>query len=249
MQPIQTSIGRIIKAARRLRDVAGELGQLDLKAEIIDEISDLQELRDELAEGHSSADDASTHAQETAPVASKPGTLADNTMAVFQPSGETGTYGIASEPEPVEAEPEEPEPDAAETDSEDASSTAEAAAAATETPRKQEARRRRAELAEQRIAELESLHAVAANRVNSVLSPEQNKIRVKATKAARAEGKTGHEAHQFVYAAMKLTNEQRNNLAAARKELNSIRIAIGTEVAFLLDEDQKKRIAAEIPLK
>ena len=50
MQELHGGIDRVIKIARSLRDVAGELGKLDLKSQIIDEISTLQELRDDLDE-------------------------------------------------------------------------------------------------------------------------------------------------------------------------------------------------------
>lgn len=233
MQELHAGIDRVIKIARSLRDVSGELGKLDLKSQIIDEISTLQELRDDLDELlKSTGDDAAptdSSGQDTETLSTGDFKLSDNSMAVIQPSGDTDTYGISPTPDP------EPEAEAAAVDAE-----ADDAAAGADPERE-----KRAAKAQARILELEPMHAAAAKRVNQVLTPEQNQIRVKATKAARAAGKTGAEARNYIYGAMKLSDEQKTELATAKKELNSIRSAIASEIEFLLDEEQKKRVAAE----
>lgn len=250
MQELHAGIDRVIKIARSLRDTAGELGKLDLKSQVIDEISILQELRDEMdllvgaAVSHDTA--AQESGRDTETLSSSGFKLADNTMAVIQPSGDTDTYQIAPIPEP------EPEPSPAPAAEGDA--TAETTASAEDGAEKSskpdsaeagDADRSRAAQAELRIAELEPLHAAAVKRVNAVLTPEQNRIRVKATKAARAAGRTGADARNYIYSAMKLTEQQKVDLAAAKKELSSIRQAIAQEIEFLLDEDQKKRVAEQ----
>ena len=237
MQQLHAGIDRVIKIARSLRDTAGELGKLDLKSQIIDEISTLQELRDDLDELLKSAGDdeapADSSGQDTETISTEDFKLGNNTMAVIQPSGDTDTYQISPTADP------EPEAAAASSDGEAAEDTA---SGGTEADPERE---KRAAQAQTRIAELEPMHAAAAQRVNKVLTPEQNQIRVKATKAARAAGQTGAEARNYIYAAMKLSDEQKTELASAKKELNSIRAAIAKEIKFLLDEEQKKRVAAE----
>ena len=238
MQELHAGIDRVIKIARSLRDTAGELGKLDLKSEIIDEISTLQELRDDLdATLNSMPASASTEAapessdQDTETISTSDFKLGDNTMAVIQPSGDTDTYQISPTLDP--------DPESASSDDETADGIENGG---TEIDPERE---KRAAQAQAQIAELEPMHAAAAQRVNKVLTPEQNQIRVKATKAARAAGKTGTEARNYIYAAIKLSDEQKTELAAAKKELNSIRAAIAKEIEFLLDEEQKKRVAAE----
>lgn len=250
MAKVQSSIGRIIESARRLRDIAGEMGQIDLKAEIIDEISTLQEIRDDVS------DESNASQEDTATIAVSTQKLGDNAFAVIQPSAGADTYGIAPEPEPEsELEP-KAEPDNEESSKVDASGDEEKTGSSdvdktadegSEAEKKlpemtEEERAKRAAMAQMRISELEPLHAVAAKKVNEVLTPEQNKIRARATKAAREAGKSKQELRQFVYAAMKLTDEQKTQLNDARKELKSVRAAIAEEVEFLLDADQKKQI-------
>ncbi len=232
MHQLHASIDRVIQSARRLRDIAGEEGQIELKSQIIDEISTLQELRDELDVQLDGADSSATVTSvesDTETISTSGFKMEDNSMSVIQPSGDTDTYGISEFTE-------EPVPDEQSAAGQDAD---EAASAEPD-----DAMQKRSAKAEARIAELEPLHAAAAKRVNDVLTPEQNQIRIKATKAARAAGKTGAEARQYIYGAMKLSQEQRVKLSTAKKELASIREAIAKEVEFLLDDDQKKRVAS-----
>ncbi|MBI1314359.1 hypothetical protein GC176_23940 [bacterium] len=245
MQQLHAGIDRVIKIARTLRDVAGELGKVDLKSQIIDEISILQDLREEfgaatgLVVGNgvaSASSDSDTEVISTAAFK-----LGDNSMAVIQPSGDTETYHIAHA-----LEAEEPTPATATVPPSNASRT-EAANAGSNVS--DDERAKRAAQAESRIAELEPLHAAAAKRVNDVLTPEQNQIRVKATKAARAAGRTGQDARNYIYAAMKLSDEQKVQLADARKELTAIRAAISKEIEFLLDDEQRQRVASEIHIQ
>ncbi len=112
MSSISESIGRLVATARKLRQAADELGNVDLKSQIIDEISTLQEIREELSlEGGShdlsSAElaavvktAASANAEEPASekVSAESGQLIEKEekYAVIAPSGDGETYGIGA---------------------------------------------------------------------------------------------------------------------------------------------------------
>lgn len=140
MSSVSGSIGRIIASARSLRKIADELDNVELKSQIIDEISTLQEIRDELSEEGGSHDVA---ASELAAVVKSAGSSDDSTAAAgtadetaggetpqndappadmkidegkfayIEPGADGETYGI-------NAEPEEEEPADESSDSEEA---------------------------------------------------------------------------------------------------------------------------------
>ena len=109
----------------------------------------------------------------------------------------------------------------------------------------QAARELRAKQAEMRIAELEPLQQAILKRMNDILTPDQRKSRLQASKAARDAGKTGVELQQIINNAMHLNAEQAAQWAIAKKDLQAVRSDIAKEVAHLLTDDQKKAVEAE----
>lgn len=215
MSDVVTSISRLVKSARRLRDVADELGQPDLKSQIVDEISTLQEIRDEMT-GDSSDDVNSQEATES-PADEHPSLTSlpsAGGIGIVEPTGKEETYSFSAEEEALEA-------DSAESD--DAVKDS-----ATNTPKGPTPDGQRAAI-EMRITDLEQLEQIANRRLNAVPTPEQKKIKAKASHAGRDAGKTGKELQQFVYGSMKLTPEQKTEIQSIRKDLHSIRDAIEKE--------------------
>jgi hypothetical protein len=236
MSDVVACISRLVKSARRLRAAADELGQLDLKSEIVDEITTLQEIREELADDShlTETEIAVPSAAAAAPAAASPGADSDSStltvaamddapMGVVKPTGKEETYSLNPEEEAEEVE------------------TASASAAPTEDsesdsrsdgPKGPSVDERRAVI-EMRMADLEQLEQDATRRLNDVPSAEQKKIKVKANHAGREAGKAGKELQQFVYGAMKLTHDQKVEIQAVRKDLASLREAIAKEQASL----------------
>ncbi|MGO8744995.1 MAG: YfdX family protein [Thermoguttaceae bacterium] len=78
----------------------------------------------------------------------------------------------------------------------------------------------------------------AAAKDLHVLTPEQKK----ACAAARAAGKTGEEIDQAVDAAVKLTDEQKAKLAAAKKEISALHKDLRQKVLAVLTPEQQKQL-------
>ena len=113
MSSISVSIGRLVATARKLRQAADELGNVDLKSQIIDEISTLQEIREELSLEGGSHDLSRTElaavvkaaasakveepAPEKAPAESGKLMLKEAKFAVIAPSDDGETYGIGAD--------------------------------------------------------------------------------------------------------------------------------------------------------
>ncbi len=258
MSGIGESISRLIEIARRLRDAAGELQNVDLKSQIVDEISALQEIRDQLIGSSDStveipvaaALQAAAAARDRNPTGSdRPDKipLSESSMAVLKPSENGETYSLSpqEEEEPLLVEEKPVLVEVTEDTVVQAASSSDTA----ELPIPQDSPdddklspEERSARAEMRIAELEPLQRVALKKMNDVLSPEQKKIKMKAEKAGKEQNKEGAELKQFVYSAMKLTPEQKTQISTARKELHTIRAAIAKEVEHLMDDDQKKKV-------
>lgn len=281
MSSISESIGRLIASARKLRELADELGNVDLKSQIIDEISNLQEIRDELSEeggSHvlSSTDLASmvkaageVKQEEPTPAPAPEGSsqlkLREERFAVIAPSDDGETYGIGADAEDDDSEVEETSQDdgASESDGgaddgdEGESETDGIADSAVDVPvadrneksgtvsqpeknpgkPKPSLSPEQRAMAEMRIADLEPLERDAQRRLETVLSPEQRQIKTQATKAGRDAGKTGRDLQLYVHKAMKTTPEQRHQISAARKDLQTIREAIEKEREILEPDD------------
>ncbi|HUG91941.1 MAG TPA: hypothetical protein VML55_13970, partial [Planctomycetaceae bacterium] len=97
-------------------------------------------------------------------------------------------------------------------------------------------------LAEQRILEIEPLHQAALRKMNEILTEEQRRIKAETTRAGMKAGKKGRDLQQSVMAALGLSAEQQQRMAAARKELLDVRQAIGRQVEGLLSKDQLERM-------
>lgn len=237
MASLNESIGRIIEVARRLRDRADDLKDVELKSQIVDEIAVLLEIRESLA-----TDDTQTIAtappasggmqrivphgkHETGHASARPTKLsAESAMRIIEPTGDSGTYSlhVDDDPPPVEKPA--------------------VATQAASTPR-EPTREELAARAEMRIAELEPLQQATIKRQNEILTAEQTRIRVQATKQAKEQGKTGKEAAQFVIDALKLSPEQKTQWIAARKDLQAIREEIAKQVQFLMTDEQQAAVA------
>lgn len=230
MSSVQQSVTRLIESARRLRDVAGQLDNAELKAQIVDEISTLQDLREDLVSAGDTTVDlpAAMVAQPSDVTDEKKSTpLGDNSMSVYTPSKNTGTYSLTEEEEPVEVVA-------------DKSKTA-----STPPVDDPEKKARRAAEAEKVIAELETILQDAIRSMNDTLTPEQKKIKVRATKAGEAAGKTAGEIRNSVFAAMKLSDEQKIRISDARKQITQLRASIAEEVTFLMDDQQRAQVKGE----
>lgn len=243
------SITRLIDIARRLRSIAEELKNVELKSQLVDEISTLQELRDSLGNGDTQTIPvvAAAVPAETTPENTPAGEhghgrhdsgnhhgrparlLGDSSMKVLEPTGDTDTYSLH-----IEA-PAPPAP-VAQTNGAGPASVTKPVQPATPSPEEL------AREAEAKIAELEPLQQSLIRRMNEILTPEQTRARAVATREAKDSGKTGRDAQQHVFDALHLTAEQKVQWAAARKDLQAVREQIAQQVALLMTDDQKQRI-------
>jgi hypothetical protein len=216
MSHVAESISRLVELARRLRTAAGELGQLDLKSQIVDEITTLQEIRDELL-GDRSGDEydrVAPTSREADPASSSERmvSLSDAGIGIFQPTGNDETYSLTPE---GEAPPE--------------TSSNDAVASPLAPPKTAPSAGDLRAMIEMRIADLDQLEQAATRRMNDVPTAEQKQIKAKAQHAGREAGKAGKELQQYIYSAMKLSSEQRSKIQAARKDVQSLREAIEKE--------------------
>jgi len=240
MSSIQQSVTRLIETARQLRRIADELSNVELKAKIVDEISNLQDIRDALADsGDTTVDLPAAAEQETAEPETdsspeKSTALGDNSMSVYTPAENAGTYALTEEEEESE-DVEEP-----------VDEIEEESPATTDDP---EHATKRAAQAEKVIAELEVILQDAIQAMNSTLTPEQKKIKVRETKAGEAAGKSAAEIRNAVYAAMKLTDEQKIRISDSRKQIQQIRASIAEELTWLMDDEQRNKIKSKSGVK
>ncbi|MDA0591570.1 MAG: hypothetical protein O3C17_26650 [Planctomycetota bacterium] len=230
MSSIQQSVTRLIESARHLRDAADQLGNADLKAQIVEEISSLKDLREVLAgEGDSTVDlpaGIAAAAQSSQTALDKPKPLGDNSMSVYTPSKNSGTYALTEEK--VEFE-------------EAVHETAKKKPPAEDPERKA----KRAAEAEKVIAELEPILQDALRSMNDCLTPEQKKIKVRETKAGEAAGKSAAEIRNAVFSAMKLSDEQKIRISDARKQIAQIRTSIAEELTYLKEDQQRAQVEGQ----
>lgn len=252
---VQQVVTQLIRTARQLRDIAGELEQLELKSTLVDCIGTLQELRDEIpgaTDTNFEMAAAETVAAEAKPAEAKPAEanpaeqpepasqLRDSGgMVVIEPSSDGETYGFSVgeelEPEPEE-KPAKPAPvqvgpSIDELKAKDPSEL-------TETDRTR--------LAEARMRELEPQHQAILKRMNDLLTEEQRVTKKKVTRAGRAAGKAAKQIQKEVIAALKLTDQQKMDMAECRKQLQEIRVEMSKQVDGLLSEDQQREIQKSI---
>lgn len=237
------TISSLIDSAKRLRAIADELGQVDLKSRILGEIGRLQELREQLGSGEAFSPAAKATDHPPATRSKLPG-LEGSPYARLKPSSDGETYALAGS---------DPEADAWEeagSDSDDLSDTKFGITATSDTAQiptsqaqfKDLPEEERIKIAEQRIAELEPLHQAALKNMNEVLTPRQAAIKVAATKKGLAAGRRGKILQEGVMAALQLSEEQQQQMADARRELREVRLAIAKEVEGLLSKEQLDRI-------
>ena len=106
-------------------------------------------------------------------------------------------------------------------------------------------RAQRIEWAQEQIAKLASLEHACVQKLNDILTDEQHVERLKASQQGHTFGLTGLPLYQHVLSSMRLNDEQKAALTAARRELREIREAIAPHVALLLDEQQTDLIVAD----
>jgi hypothetical protein len=223
MPDLLERISALVEVARCLRTAADELGRLDIKSQIVDEISTLQEIRDTVqdaagdkgAGGDKAHHDAEPDETET-PADSPLEIQADAGIGVVEPTGKEETYSLTPE---EEAGAEDAVTQGSD-EFEDKSSEPEKTGPNLDDRRTQ---------IEMRIADLEQLEQAATKRMNDVPTVEQRQIKAKAQKAGREAGKSGKELQQYALGAMRLSPEQRSELQAARKDVLSLREAIEKE--------------------
>jgi hypothetical protein len=231
MSSVHKSITRLIESARRLRDAADQLGNAELKSQIVDEISTLQDLREDLVGAGDTTVDLpagiAAAAQPLQAAPDKPKALGDNTMNVYTPSDQMGrTYALTEEQEPVKEVIDE------------------AAKKKTQADNAEKKAKRAAE-AEKVIAELEVILQDAVRSMNDCLSPEQKKIKVRETRAGEAAGKSAAEIRNTVFSAMKLSDDQKIRISDARKQIAQIRTSIAGEVTYLMDDQQRAQVEGQ----
>lgn len=220
MPELVEQISRLVEIARRLRAAADELGQVDLKSQIVDEISTLQEIRDELHGDGSVAEvkppEVASQETDSPSPAKDLESLVDASMGIVNPTGKEETYSFTAE---AEEEVDAPPPPA----------TAVTDEPSVEKPKTGPSVDERRAVIEMRVADLEQLEQAATRRMNDVPTAEQKQIKAKAMHAGREAGRTGKELQQYAMGAMRLSPEQRSELQAARKDVLSLREAIEKE--------------------
>lgn len=251
------SITRLIDVARRLRTAADEIGNVELKSQIVDEISTLQEIRETLSSDHeteprpvqaasleatSVPQDSSESLEHRIPEPKdEHGGVEDSKdfqtkMNRLEPTGDGEGYGIlADAPEDEEALADD-ESDCSATEREKTVDPENASAKTDKKTRStgnQELSADERAVIEMHIAELEPLKQSALRRMNDLFTPEQKKIKAQATKAGRKAGKTGRELQHHVYSAIRMSPEQKEQFLVARKDFESVREAIRKQEALL----------------
>lgn len=224
MSDVARSIVRLMKTARCLRAAADELGELELKSRIVDEITTLQEIRDDLSESGSQdhVDDAGGGSEVKSDAATEPGvSLSDAALGILQPTGASETYSLTAE---SDVEPAIDEAVATRGAGEDAAETGDQ----RNESRNSDVGERRAVI-EMRIADLVQLEQVATRRLHEIPTSEQRKLKARASQAGAQAGKAGKELQHYAVSAMKLSAEQRAEIQAVRKDILALREAITKE--------------------
>jgi len=233
MSSIQESLSRLVETARQLRDIAGELGNLDLKSQIVDEISNLQDIHETLARSGDTSVDLPVTTDPPPPVTNHgtlPKPLGDDSMSVYTPAENAGTYALSGDTEAsADAEPETI------TASDHTGPPESATDTAADTSQ-------RATQAEETIAQLEQILQSTIRSMNSVLTVEQKRIKVRETRAAEGTGLTAGELRNRIYAAMMLSDEQKAQIASARKQISELRASIAEELTHLMDDEQRAKV-------
>jgi len=75
-----------------------------------------------------------------------------------------------------------------------------------------------------------------------IITPDQRRARAEAIKAARKAGKKGKELRKAVADSVKITDEQKKQMQALRKEFRSLRAEVNKKVRALLTDDQRAKL-------
>ena len=84
--------------------------------------------------------------------------------------------------------------------------------------------------------------AEAQAKVDEILTPDQRRAKRQAQKAAKEAGKKGKEAEADVAAAVTLTDEQKEKMAAAEKDVQAAREAMNAALREVLDDEQEAKV-------
>ena len=230
---ILDTIANLTESAKKLRAIAEELKNVQLKSEIVDQIMQLQEAREQiLAAGEENfkvnlGPQGSQSSSQLATI--------DARVARLEVAEDIETYSFhAVEEAPAEESPDKKQPAAGTTES-----RIEAFKVLEKIDLTDE---QKAKLAELRIKEIEPKHQAAVQKLNDILTDEQNKAKIEVAKLAKKTGKKGKELQQAVQAAIKLTDEQKKQMAIARKELHELRLEIAQQIDAFLTDDQRASI-------
>jgi Spy/CpxP family protein refolding chaperone len=90
--------------------------------------------------------------------------------------------------------------------------------------------------------EIDTKRAEIQKKMGSILTAEQKKARQDAEKAAKTAGKKGKEFHDAVEAAVKLTDDQKAKMAAAKKEMDGLQKQIRDKIDGILTPEQKEQL-------
>ena len=83
-------------------------------------------------------------------------------------------------------------------------------------------------------------------KVEGILTPEQKKARAEALKAANAAGKKGPDLHKAVVAAVKLTDDQKSQMDAARKDVQALQKEVRGKLMAILTPEQKNQLKQQM---
>jgi Spy/CpxP family protein refolding chaperone len=249
------SVSGLMKSAKSLRAIAENLGDVELKSQIVDEMLQLQEIREQLtATAPTNGDVAAISAPPDREQKDKALSFDDKEkFAQFEPSADGETYGLHADAERMGSKPgaavDAPESaviSSAKTDADIPVDAANSSPSPTESQYTNLSEEDRFRLAEKNIRELEPLNLAALNKMNEILTDEQKKKKAAATKAGIRANKKGRELQQAVMAAIGLDDDQKERMAAARAELQRIRTAISKQVEGLLTPEQTAQLLKDL---
>ena len=249
------SVSGLMKSAKNLRTIAENLGNVELKSQIVDEMLQLQEIREQLtATAPTNGDGEAAATPPDREEKDKALSFDDNDkFAHFEPSDDGETYGLHADgegPNPnSNATPTPPESaviSSAKTDADIPTDTASKSDSPVGSQFADLSEGDRFRLAEENIRDLEPLNLAALNKMNSILTDGQKKKKAAATKVGIRANKKGRELQQSVMAAIDLDDEQKEQMAEARSELQRIRTAISKQVEGLLTPEQTTQLLKDL---
>ncbi len=249
------SVSGLMKSAKNLRSIAETLGDVELKSQIVDEMLQLQEIREQLtAAGPTNGDGEATPNPSDREQKDKVLSFDDKQkMVQFKPSADGETYGLHpdgagpdSKSGAAASPPESAVISSAKTDTDIPTDTVDKSDSPAGSQFAHLSEEDRFRLAEENIRDLEPLNLATLNKMNDILTGEQKKKKAAATKAGIRANKKGRELQQAVMAAIDLDDEQKEQMAEARSELQRIRTAISKQVEGLLTPEQTSQLLKDL---